>query len=42
MNASFVYSGVQNRGFGFEVSDLRGDLDANERVETRVWEVNDE
>ena len=25
--------GVQNRGFGLEVSDLRGDLDANERVE---------
>ena len=25
--------GVQNRGFGSEVSDLRGDLDANERVE---------
>ena len=25
--------GVQNRGFGSEVSDLRGDLDAAERVE---------
>ena len=25
--------GVQNRGFCFEVSNLRGDLDADERVE---------
>ena len=25
--------GGKNRGFGSEVSDLRGDLDANERVE---------
>ena len=25
--------GVQNRDFGSEVSDLRGDLDADERVE---------
>ena len=30
-----VARGVQNRGFGSEVSDLRGDLDANERVEMR-------
>ena len=28
-----VVRGVKNRGFGLEVSDLRGDLDAAERVE---------
>ena len=31
-----VDGGVQNRGCGLEVSDLRGDLGANERVEMGI------
>ena len=39
-----VGRGVQNRGFGLEVSDLRGGLDEMSALRwgTRVWESNDE
>ena len=32
-NSQRIEQGVQNRGFGLEVSDFGGDLDANESVE---------
>ena len=34
-----AHRGVQNRGFGSEVSDLRGDLDADEKTEVLIWRL---